>query len=235
MKATTPPANSKHWIKSVSMTPELAHYLQQHHSQAQDSIFDQIREATAVFGEDAIMQIPDHQGALLTILARLIGAEVALEIGTFTGASSISIARGLSDNGKLICMDPSETWTQVARRFWKATQLESRIDLQLGDAVQLLPGLDDSIKFDMVFIDAEKLIYDQLFELALPRVRTGGLIIFDNMLRGGRVVQDQVDERTQAIKKLNHKLANDPRIESVLVEVADGLQLCRKRDRKSVV
>ena len=126
------PSNQKH----VSLTPELVTYLDQQRSGFGDPIFDEIRLATAQFGEDAIMQVPDHQGSLLSLLVQLTRTTAALEIGTFTGSSSICIARGLSDKGKLICMDTSKVWTDVARQFWQKAGLESKIELQLGDALE---------------------------------------------------------------------------------------------------
>ena len=215
-------------LKHTVLTSELFEYLTKQRTGANDGIFDEIRAATAEFGEDAVMQIPDHQGSFMTILARLIGAKSALEIGTFTGASSICIARGLAEGGQLICMDMSQEWTDVARRFWKQDGVEDKIELQLGDAIESLEKLPADTVFDLVHIDAEKSLYDAFFEAALPHVRSGGVFVFDNMLRGGRVVSDSPDDRTVAIMKLNAKLAADSRIESVLIEVGDGLQICRK-------
>lgn len=215
-------------LKHTVLTNELFEYLTKQRSGADETIFDQIRVATEQFGEDAIMQIPDHQGTFLTILTKLIGAKTALEIGTFTGASSICIARGLPIDGQLICMDMSQEWTDVAKSFWKQDGLENKVELQLGDALESLSRLPESTVFDFVHIDAEKLLYDRFFEATLPLVRAGGLFVFDNMLRGGRVVSDSPDDRTLAIMKLNQKLATDSRVETVLLEVGDGLQICRK-------
>ena len=210
------------------LTDLLFEYLTQQRTGTDNNIFDEIRAATSQFGDDAIMQIPDHQGTFLTILAKLIGAKSALEIGTFTGASSICIARGLQDGGRLICMDMSQKWTDVARTFWKQDGLEDKIELQVGDALDSLNRLDPKIVFDIIHIDAEKLLYDEFFEASLPRLRSGGVIVFDNMLRGGRVVSDSPDDGTISIIRLNKKLARDPRVETVLVEIGDGLQICRK-------
>ena len=215
-------------LKHTVMSADLFEYLTKQQSGSAENIFDKIRRATTQFGEDAMMQVPDHQGTFMTILTRLIGAKSAMEIGTFTGASSICIARGLADGGRLICLDKSKEWTDVAQRFWKQDGVDDRIELRLGDAMESLAELPTDSVFDLVHIDTEKSLYDACFEATLPYVRQGGVFVFDNMLWGGRVVSDSPDDRTKAIMKLNEKLTNDSRVENVLVEIGDGLQICRK-------
>jgi caffeoyl-CoA O-methyltransferase len=159
-----------------------------------------------------------------------IGARNALEVGTFTGYSSICIARALPAKGRLICLDASEEWTAVARRYWAEAGVKKRIELRLGPAIPALKALERRLTFDFVFIDAEKTEYEAYYELALPHVRRNGLILFDNMLWHGRVAEPKATEReARAVHALNRKLAKDRRIEAVLLPVADGIQLCRKR------
>ena len=200
-----------------------------HRSDANDPLLAELRAETSKFGADAVMQISDVQGSFLTILTRLTQVQSALEIGTFTGHSSICIARGLSDDGRLLCLDMSEAWTDVARKYWRKAGLTEKIELRLGDALESLGNLLPSDRFELVHIDAEKTLYDQFFELALPHVVPNGLIIFDNMFWGGQVAEPEPDERTQAVQEMNEKLANDPRVETVLLSIGDGVQFCRKK------
>ena len=126
-------------------------------------------------------------------------------------------------------MDVNEEWTSVAKTFWEKAGVADRIELQIGDAVQSVANLDPAIEFDLVHIDAAKTLYDDFFEAALPKVRPGGLFIFDNMLWDGRVIKENQDDHTEAIKRMNAKLANDPRVETVMLTIGDGIQLCRKK------
>src|SRR4029077_3118320 len=154
----------------------------------------------------------------------------ALELGTFTGYSSICIARALRPGGKLICFDQSEEWTSIARKYWHKAGLEDRIELRLGAAIPMLQQLEPGLTFDFAFVDAEKTEYDAYYELVLRRMRQNGLILFDNMLWGGGLGKGPIREPSGiAIDRLNRKLASDPRVEAVLLPFADGIQLCRKR------
>ncbi len=215
--------------KFLPLNDSLVDYVEVSRTGSDDPILKSLRDETARFGEDAQMQLPDSQGTLMTILTRLVSAKSALEIGTFTGHSSICIARGLGEGGKLICLDSSKEWTNVAKEFWDRAGVSDKIELQLGDALERIAQFSPDQQFDLVHIDAEKLLYNEFFEAVLPRVVSNGLIVFDNMLRAGRVVEAETDDRTLAIKRLNSKLASDPRVETVLVTVGDGIQLCRKR------
>ena len=212
----------------IEFSNELMSYVDQSRTQIDDELLSELRQSTAQFGEDAIMQIPDAQGTFMTLITRLIGAKTALEIGTFTGHSSICIARGLPEDGKLVCLDLSREWTDVAQQFWAKAGLRDRIELRLGDALETLAGIND-LQFDLVHIDADKTQYDSYFEAALPMVRSGGLFVFDNMLRAGRVVDADPDPGTAALIKLNEKLSRDSRVETVLLTIGDGLQFCRKK------
>ena len=217
-------------LKYLSLTDPLYRYLCRCRSDADDPILEALRKETEALGEDSKMQISQEQGSLMSLLVAAIGARTAIEVGTFTGYSSIGIARALPEDGRLICIDESEEWTSIARKYWASAGVEKKIDLRLGAAIKVLQQLDPLMKFDFAFIDADKTEYDAYYELILPRVRPNGLILFDNMLWGGRLGGAPVTEVSgQAINALNHKLARDERVECVLLPVADGIQICRKR------
>ena len=211
------------------MNDGLVEFIYQHHSFADDPVLDELEKVTLErFPEDASMQVSREQGSFLRLITQVLNVQMALEIGTFTGHSSICIARGLGYSGRLVCLDMSREWTDVAQEFWGKDGVDNKIELRLGDALESLASMPDEEVFDLVHIDAEKTLYDRFFESVLPRVRQNGLIIFDNMLWGGRVVEANQDDRTRAIKDLNRKLATDSRVESVLLPVGDGIHFCRK-------
>ncbi len=200
-------------------------------SHPRDAMLDSLRARTEALGEIAKMQIGREQGSFMTLLVAAIGAREAIEIGTFTGYSSICIARGLSAGGRLLCLDVSEEWTAIARKYWARAGVDKKIELQLGPAIESLKRLPANSKFDFAFIDADKTGYDAYYEAVLPRMRRNGLILFDNMLWGGRLVGQRgiKDENGRAIDRLNRKLARDERVESVLLPLADGIHICRVR------
>ena len=215
--------------KYISLTPEIYHYVAAHHSAANDPVLEELRQETEKLGDISQMQISVEQGSFLSLLVAATGARRAVEVGTFTGYSSICIARGLGAGGQLICFDRSDEWTGIARKYWTRAGVENKIELRLGAAADSLRDLDAAIEFDFAFIDADKTGYDTYYELLLPRMRSNGLLVFDNMLQHGRVATGPItDPNVQAIDALNRKLASDPRVESVLLPVADGLHLCRK-------
>lgn len=204
-------------------------YLCAHHSFARDPLLRELREVTAALGDDSHMQVSEEQGAFLQLLTAATGARNVLELGTFTGYSALCIARGLPADGRLICLDASREWTDIARRFWERAGVASRIELRIGPALESLDALEPT-RFDLVFIDAAKEEYDAYFEAVLPRMRAGGLILFDNMLWGGRLARGELDETSsKTLVALNRKLATDHRVETVLLPIADGLQFCRVR------
>jgi caffeoyl-CoA O-methyltransferase len=216
-------------LKYVAMTDSLYRYLRSARSNTTDPVLEALQAETDALGDISRMQISPEQGAFMTILTAAIGASSAIELGTFTGYSSICIARGLAPKGKLICVDPSEEWTGIAKKYWAKAGVQDRIELRLGSAIPLLQKLEKGLSFDLAFIDAEKTEYDAYYELVLPRMRKNGLILFDNMLWGGRLGKGEIKEASgQAIDSLNRKLAADKRVESVLLPIADGLHLCRK-------
>jgi caffeoyl-CoA O-methyltransferase len=216
--------------KYVSLNNRLYAYLCGLRSDANDPVLARLRADTAALGEVSVCQISDEQGTFLGILASAVRAKSALEVGTFTGYSSLCIARALPPDGRLICVDQSREWTAIARKYWALAGVQDRIELRLGPAIATLKNLEPELFFDFVFIDADKSEYDAYYELLLPRVRKNGLILFDNMLWAGRLGGEPVkDPYGRAIDALNHKLSTDERVEAVLLSVADGIQFCRKR------
>jgi caffeoyl-CoA O-methyltransferase len=219
--------------KFIALTPAIYQYLEPLRTDSGDALLQALREETAALGGISGMQIAPEQGTFLQMLATISGARNALEIGTFTGYSSVCIARGLGPGGKLRCLDQSGEWTQIAQRYWQQAGLHERIELHLGDARQTLPRLtaQNPAPFDFVFIDADKEAYDWYYETVLPHCAAGAVMIFDNMLRGGNVAKapETLDDSDKAIDALNRKLTADTRVESVLLPIADGLNICRKR------
>lgn len=217
-------------LKYLKLDDTLYRYLCGLRSDAGDDVLNRLRDETAGMGEISEMQISPEQGTFFTILTAAIGAKHAIEVGTFTGYSSLCIARSLAPGGKLICVDESEKWTAIARKYWTEAGLQDRIELRLGAAIPLLKQLKPGLTFDLAFIDAAKTEYDAYYELILPRVRKNGLIMLDNMLWGGRLGKGPVTQDSgKAIDALNHKLANDSRVEATLLAIADGIFLCRKK------
>ena len=182
----------------------------------------------------ARMQISPEQGQFMRLLIQLLGAKKTLEVGVFTGYSSLSVALALPADGKIIACDVSEEFTAIARRYWQQAGVADKIDLRLAPAVVTLDALladGQAATFDFAFIDADKENYDAYYERALQLVRPGGLIAIDNVLWSGRVANSQIqDESTQAIRALNQKLHNDERVTLSLVTIGDGLTLALKRE-----
>jgi predicted O-methyltransferase YrrM len=191
-----------------------------------------LREETAKLPQ-AGMQISAHQGQQITLLARAVGARRAVEVGTFTGYSSLSIAEALPGDGKLWCCDVSEQWTGIARRYWKEAGVESRIELTIAPALKTLDGLlaqGLTGQLDLAFIDANKDGYDAYYERCLKLVRPGGIVLIDNVLWGGSVANlADKDADTQAIRALNAKLKTDERVDLALSAVGDGMTCALKR------
>jgi predicted O-methyltransferase YrrM len=193
-------------------------------------IMQRLRAETAALPQ-AGMQIGPDQSALLALLVRLIGARHALEIGTFTGYSALAVASALPLDGGLVSCDVNEEWTRIARRYWSEAGVSGRIDLRLGDARTTLAGLlreRGAGTFDFAFIDADKPAYDVYYEACLRLVRAGGLIAIDNVLWSGAVADPKAqDADTAALRALNLKIRDDPRVESCLLTVGDGVMLVR--------
>lgn len=190
-----------------------------------------LRAETAQLAE-AGMQIGPDQAAFLALLARSIGARRALEIGTFTGYSALAVASALPPGGLLVCCDVSEEWTRMARRYWAEAGVAERIDLRLAPALDTLAALkaERTAPFDFAFIDADKSGYDAYYEACLALLRPGGLIALDNMLWSGKVADPtQTDADTAALRALNAKIRDDPRVDAALLTLGDGVMLARRR------
>ncbi len=215
--------------KFLSLTSELYRYLVGHCS-PRPPVLDELARETQALGSISIMQIAPEQGALLTLLVRVANVRSAVEVGTFTGYSSLCIALGLPLEGRLLCCDVNAEWTTIARRYWEKAGVANRIELRLAPALDTLRTLPKSPSIDFSFIDADKANYRAYYEELLPRTRQNGLIVFDNVLWGGTVVDPvQRGEEVEALRQLNDWLAQDPRVEVVMLPIADGLTLARKK------
>ena len=215
--------------KFISLTPAVYEYVVAHSTPA-DVVLRDLADETSKLGRVSMMQIAAEQGAFLTMLARLLNARRIVEVGTFTGYSAICLARGLSDGGRLLCCDVNAEWTAIASRYWERAGLTDRIELRLGPAIDTLRSLPRTPEIDLAFIDADKPGYRGYYEELLPRLRPSGLLVFDNVLWSGLVADPAAtDEQTRALRELNDHVAADPRVETVMLGIADGLLLARKR------
>lgn len=213
----------------VPMTPALEDYITSR-STRRDPLLTELFEETARLGDIKRMQIAELQGTFMSLLTRALGAERAVEIGTFTGYSAISVARALPEHGKLLCCDVSEEWTAIARRYFARAGLEHKIDLRIGPALTTLRALPVEPLFDLGFIDADKENQGRYFEEIFARLKPNGVILLDNVLRDGRVIDEKSqDPSIQAVRAANDAIARDPRVEVAMLPIADGLTLVRKR------
>jgi caffeoyl-CoA O-methyltransferase len=212
------------------VNPAVNDYVLAHSTPADDVLRDLAAETAAAFPDAAGMQISHDEGELLTMLVRLVGARFAVEVGVFTGYSAICIARGLLAEGRLLACDVSEEWTSVARTYWKRAGLQDRIDLRIAPAVQTLRALPAEPVIDFAFIDADKTGYPLYYDELLPRLRPGGLMVLDNVLRGGRVLDPAARQPADiAIQQINERVVADDRVDAVMLPVRDGVTLIRKR------
>ncbi|MEU8607190.1 O-methyltransferase [Actinoplanes sp. NPDC048791] len=214
-------------FKELPLTPELHDYLLSHSTPADEITTDLIAETRAVVAGHASMQVAPEQAAFLRLLTSLLGVRNAVEVGTFTGLSALSIARGLAEGGKLVCFDISEQFTRLAHRYWERAGVDDRIDLRIGRATERLKELPEEPYLDLVFIDADKGGYITYWNELVPRVRPGGVILVDNTLWSGRVV-DPRSESDRFITGFNDVARNDPRVELVILPIADGLTIARR-------
>lgn len=216
---------------TLNLTPALYEYLLSA-SGREDPLLAQLREETSK-DEMARMQIAPEQGQFMQLLVRLINAKYIVEVGTFTGYSSLAMAQAMPKEGRMVCCDVSEKWTNIARRYWQTANVQDQIDLRLAPAKDTLKDLlasGGARTVDLIFIDADKERYDEYYELSLRLLRPGGLMILDNTLWGGNVIKPQaLDVDTKAIRALNLKLKTDSRIHLSHLPVADGLTLCLKK------
>ncbi|MEH0929472.1 O-methyltransferase [Micromonospora sp. CPCC 205558] len=214
--------------KSIPLTDELHAYLVAHGSPPDEIIRDLAEETRSVLPEHATMQVAPEQAAFLTFLTRLLDVRQAVEVGTFTGLSSLAIARGLPAGGRLTCFDISEEFTDIARRYWARAGVQDLIDLRIGPAADGLRELPHERHLDFAFIDADKTGYPIYWAELVPRMRPGGVIAVDNVLRGGRVIAPQ-DAGDRAIAAFNDEVIADVRVDPVMLPIADGLTLARVR------
>jgi caffeoyl-CoA O-methyltransferase len=217
--------------RSFLLTPELSDYVRAS-SEAPDDVARDLLAETAALAERGqvppTFQIAQEQGTFMTLLTRALGVRRAVEIGTFTGFSALCVARGLPEDGRLTCLDLSEEYTAVARRYWERAGVADRIELRLGDAHEALRALPAEPTFDLAFIDAEKTGYPDYVDQLYPRMTGNGVVLLDNTLYDGRVLAPESDD-DRALAALNVALAGDPRWETVLLPLADGLTMLRKR------
>lgn len=214
--------------KGIAVTDELRRYLLDHSIPRSDVHRDLVVATREQMGDRSIMQIAEEQGPFLTFLARMLGARRAIEVGTFTGLSALCIAEGLAPDGRLTCFDVSDEYVSVGRPYWERAGVADRIDVVIGSAVETLDGYDPGSPVDLAFVDADKVSYPRYFELLVPMMRPGGVIVFDNALYFGAVTDpDTEDENVRAVQATNDAVAADPRVETVLLNVGDGLLVAR--------
>lgn len=217
--------------RSIGLDDRLYNYLLSH-SLREPDILAELREETARLPQ-ANMQIAPEQGQFMALLARLIGARRYLEIGAFTGYSALAVAFAMPEDGEVVACDISEGWTAVARRYWERAGMTPRIRLELRPALETLAQLaaeGHAGTFDLAFIDADKTGYLDYYEKTLELLRPGGLVMIDNVLWGGAVVDvSDAGADTEAIRAFNRYLHDDERVDLSLVPVGDGLTLARKR------
>jgi caffeoyl-CoA O-methyltransferase len=217
--------------RSFLLTQQVSDYVRASSEPPDDVVADLMAETAVLADRGEVpptFQIAQEQGAFMRLLTAALRVRRAIEIGTFTGLSALCVARGLPDGGSLVCLDRSGEWTAVARRYWERAGVADRIELRLGDAHDTLRELPAEPTFDLAFIDADKTGYADYVEQLHPRMADGGLVLLDNTLRQGRVFAPETDD-DRAIVALNAALVADPRWETVLLPVSDGLTFLRKR------
>jgi caffeoyl-CoA O-methyltransferase len=215
--------------KTIMLSEELHAYVVAHGSEPDRIARDLIEQTRATFPDAAGMLIAPEQAAFFTQLAKIIGARRAVEVGTITGYSALAIARGLAEGGRLICFDISDEYTKLARRVWARAGVDDRVELRLGPAEERLRELPAAPELDLVFIDAEKTSYPAYWAELVPRVRPGGVLLVDNVLRGGRVLDPGDSPGDRAIVAFNELVRADDRVEAVMLPIGDGLTLARRR------
>ncbi|BCB85241.1 O-methyltransferase [Phytohabitans suffuscus] len=215
-------------VKTLPMNDELHSYVVTHGTPPDEIMQDLIEETERSLPGNAQMQVAPEQAAFLALLTKLVGARHVVEVGTFTGLSSLAMARGLAEGGRVVCFDISDEFTSVARRYWERAGVSDRIDLRIGPAAERLRELPAEPHLDLSFIDADKTGYPAYWAELVPRTRPGGLIVVDNVLRDGRVLAPQ-DASDKAIVEFNDIAVRDERVDVVMLPIADGLTLARRR------
>jgi caffeoyl-CoA O-methyltransferase len=215
--------------KYTALDDELHGYLVEHGAR-EDDVLAQVAAETEALGDISVMQIAPDQGAFLTLLVLAIGARTALELGTFTGYSAICIARGLPPDGCLLACEIDEKWAEVATANFERAGVADRVEVRIGPALDTLASLPPDEVFDFAFIDADKEGYPDYYEHVLAHLRPGGVVMVDNILRGGAVLDpEDGSPGNLAVRELNDRLATDDRIDVAMLGVADGIALGRKR------
>jgi caffeoyl-CoA O-methyltransferase len=219
--------------KFVALDQRLYDYVVTHGHNSDATLNELAAETARKLGRVSMMQIAPEQGTFMGILAQAIGARFAVEVGTFTGYSALCVARALPPDGRMLCCDVSEEWTAIGRRYWAKAGVADKITLKIAPAVETLRALPVDLTnhpIDFAFIDADKTNYRIYYEEVLKRMRAGGLILIDNVLWNGAVIDPEIQtEDTRAIRDLNDFLATDTRIDMVMLPISDGLTICRKR------
>jgi len=214
--------------RSIGLDDALSAYIGAH-STPPDAVRRQLIERTEALGGVSGMQIAPEQGELLTMLTSLVRADFAVEVGTFTGYSSLSIASGLAEGGRLLCCDVSLEWTDIAREHWVLAGVDDRIELRIAPAIETLRSLPADTVVDFAFIDADKGGYLDYYEALLSRLSPHGLMCVDNTLWSGAVIDPDVDDaNTEALRRFNDHVAADARTRQVIVPIGDGLTLIRR-------
>lgn len=215
---------------TITMGEALQAYLVEHGNLTDDLQRELIAETVEKTYGAALMQISPEQGAFMQLLTQISGAIRAVEVGTFTGYSALSIARGLPENGTLLCCDVSEEWTSIGKPYWERAGVAHKITLTLAPAAETLQALPETDRFDIAFIDADKTSYTTYYEEIITRMDSGGIILVDNVLWMGRVIDDTADDDdTIAIRAFNDQLVTDPRVDVAMLPIGDGLTLVRKK------
>lgn len=215
--------------KAVAGSPELQRYVLEHSEPLEDQHLALIEATETLVPELAGYQVPPEQALALRMLTRITGARRVLEIGTFTGLSAMLIAQGLGPDGHLVCLDVNPETGAIAREHWEAAGLGHVIELRLGDAAETLTSMEDE-RFDLVFLDADKPGYISYLDLVLPMLEPGGLIVADNTLMRGHVLErDTENANAVALREFNAYAASHPDCDVVMLPLYDGLTLIRKR------
>lgn len=215
--------------KTTVMTDELHEYLVAHGSPPDEIAAELIEETRKALPDLAQMQISPEQGAFMTMLTKLLAPRFVVEVGTFTGYSALAVARGLRAGARLLCCDVSEKFVSVGRPFWERAGVADRIDVRIGPAIETLRALPQEPLIDMSFVDADKPGYLDYWDELVPRTRSGGVLLIDNVLMGGRVVDPEAsDDNTAGIRRFNEHASADQRVELVMLPISDGITMARK-------
>lgn len=210
-----------------TVQPEIQTYAENHTSD-ESELLRELREKTFGERDDKSMLSGFYQGRLLAMFSKMLHPRRILEIGTYMGYSALCLAEGLSADGKIITLDVDEETNAIAKSFWAQSEFKDKIEARLGNALEIIPTLDEN--FDLVFIDADKPNYANYFDLVLPKLRAGGIILADNVLWSGKVLDAETnnDENTVALRRFSEKIQADERVSNILFAVRDGLMVIRK-------